>query len=98
MSDAQVSFWLIAMGVVDLIAVIVATLVLFTSDSPLAIMQKVGVAFLVLGLVVQLARSSHYLVHGFYPVDVYFPLWITKDIGAAVLIYYYSFIKIKGAA
>lgn len=95
MSDAQVAFWLVSVGVVDLLAVIVAAFVLFTEQSPLAPMQKVGVAFLVMGLVVQLARSSHYLMHGTYPVDNYFPLWITKDIGAIILIFFYTFIKPK---
>lgn len=95
MSDAQVSFWLVTMGIVDGVAVVIAMFVLFTNDSPLAPMQKIGIAFLVMGLVVQLSRSGHYLIHGFYPIDRYFPLWITKDVGAAILIYYYSFKKLR---
>jgi hypothetical protein len=52
---------------------------------------------MVFGLVVQVIRSIHFLQHGSYPVDHYFPMWLTKDIGACILIYYYSFIHGKGA-
>lgn len=95
MIDAQVSFWLIAMGILELIAVFVAIFVVFPSGYNLHPLLKTGFAFMVFGLVVQLIRSSHYLEFGAYPVDVYFPLWITKDIGAALLIYYFAFLHSK---
>lgn len=92
MTDQQVTFWLIAMGAVELVAVFVALFYVFLGDKGLHTVQKVGFAIMVFGLVVQLVRSLHYLQHGSYPVDHVFPMWITKDIGACILIYYYSFI------
>ena len=93
MSDKQVAMWLAIMLVIELVAVFVAFVYVFARDSNhLHIVQKVGFAFMVFGLVVQVVRSIHYLEHGFYPVDRIFPMWITKDIGACILIYYYSFL------
>jgi hypothetical protein len=96
MSDPQVAMWLILMGAFETVAVIIALFVVFPSEGvALHILQKIGFAFLVSGLVVQLVRSSHYLQFGIYPVDVLFPTWITKDIGACILVYYYAFVAPK---
>lgn len=96
MNDKQVAMWLSIMLVIELVAVFVAFIYVFARDSGhLHIVQKVGFASMVFGLVVQAVRSIHYLEHGFYPVDKIFPMWITKDIGACILIYYYSFIHPK---
>lgn len=92
MTDFQISFWLILMGVVELVAIFVAVFGVFLNDRGLHKIQKTGFALMVFGLLVQLFRSTHYLMHGSYPVDVHFPLWITKDIGASILIYYYAFL------
>lgn len=93
MSDKQVAVWLAVVMFFEVIAVFVALFYVFSrEDNGMHIVQKVGFALMVSGLVVQVVRSLHYLEHGAYPVDVYFPMWITKDIGAVVLIYYYSFI------
>lgn len=98
MNDKLLVMWLAGMLVIELIAIFVAFFYVFTNDdSGLHIVQKIGFASLVFGLVVQIIRSIHFLEHGFYPVDRYFPMWITKDIGACILIYYYSFIHGKGA-
>ena len=98
MNDKLLVMWLAGMLVVELVAVFVAFFYVFTrNDSSLHIVQKVGFASLVFGLVVQVIRSIHFLQHGYYPIDHYFPMWITKDIGACILIYYYSFIHGKGA-
>jgi hypothetical protein len=40
-------------------------------------------------------RTLHFFEHGFYPIDRYFPLWITKDIGICILIYFYAFVYPK---
>jgi len=53
-------------------------------------MVKLALLFLIAGLIVQIVRSVHYLHEGSYPVDKVFPLWITKDIGASLLIFYYA--------
>jgi hypothetical protein len=39
------------------------------------------------GLMVQVMRSLHFFEFGAYPVDTLFPLWITKDIGASIIIF-----------
>jgi hypothetical protein len=95
MTDYQVAFWLSAVGIVEVMAVLVAVFVVFTSENDWHPLLKLGFAFMVFGLVVQVVRSLHYLQHGHYPVDVYFPMWITKDIGAIMLIYYFAFIHPK---
>lgn len=96
MTDKQVAFWLIVMMIVEIFAVGIAFFCVFPQDSDhLHILQKIGFTLLVFGLVVQIVRSIHYLENGFYPIDVHFPLWISKDIGASVLIFYYAFINKK---
>jgi hypothetical protein len=96
MTDKQVAFWLVAVLVIELAAVFVAMFCVFLRHNPpMHYLQKIGFALLVCGLVVQVVRSLHYIEFGEYPEDVYFPLWITKDLGACVLIFYYAFIYPK---
>lgn len=96
MTDKQVAFWLIVMMVIEVFAVGIAFFYVFPQDSDhLHTLQKIGFTLLVFGLVVQIVRSIHYLENGFYPVDKYFPMWITKDLGGSILIYYYAFINKK---
>lgn len=95
MTDMQVAFWLIVIGALGVSAVLVAVFILFPSATDWHWMLKTGIAFMVFGLVVQIVRTLHYLEHGKYPVDVYFPMWATKDIGASILIYYFTFIHTK---
>lgn len=95
MTDTQVAFWLVSAGIVEVIAVFIAIFVVFPSDNDWHTLLKAGFALMVLGLVVQIVRSIHYLEHGYYPIDVYFPMWITKDIGASLLIYYFAFVHPK---
>lgn len=93
MNDAQVAVWLTVVMFFEVIAVCVAFFYVFAQDDAhMHVVQKIGFAFMVFGLVVQVVRSMHYLDFGYYPIDRYFPMWITKDIGAIILIYYYSFI------
>jgi hypothetical protein len=94
MSDPQVAMWLVIMGVADAFAVAIALFLVFPSEKrPLHWVQKLGFSFMIAGLIVQLVRSSHYIAHGAYPVDVLFPMWITKDVGACILVYFYAFIS-----
>lgn len=98
MTDHQIAFWLIFAGFFEIIAVFVAIFVVFPDEEKaLHILLKNGFAMMVLGLVVQIIRSIHYLQHGYYPTDYIFPMWLTKDIGATVIIYYYAFIHGKEA-
>lgn len=96
MTDTQIAFWLIFAGFFEIIAVVVALFVVFPDEEQnLHIVLKAGFAIMVMGIVVQIIRSTHYLQHGHYPIDYIFPMWITKDIGASVMIYYYAFIHGK---
>jgi len=96
MTDNQVAIWLTIMLVASLVFIVIAFVFVFLRDNEgMHILQKIGFASLVFVLVVQCVRSLHYLQHGSYPVDVYFPMWITKDIGICILIYYYAFIYPK---
>jgi hypothetical protein len=96
MSDTQVAMWLTISMVSSLFFIGIAFVFVFISGQDMHILQKVGFALLVFGLVVQVVRTVHYLEFGVYPVDHYFPMWLTKDIGIMTLIYYYSFIYPKG--
>lgn len=96
MNDKMVAMWLSIALVFQVIAIFTAFIYVFAkSDNGMHILLKVGFASMVFGLVVQIVRSIHYLDVGYYPIDHYFPLWITKDAGAVILIYYFSFIHPK---
>jgi hypothetical protein len=95
MSDTQIAMWLTLSMVASFFFIGIAFVFVFISGQDMHILQKVGFALLVFGLVVQVVRTVHYLKFGSYPVDHYFPMWLTKDIGIMALIYYYSFINPK---
>jgi hypothetical protein len=95
MSDAQVAMWLTISMVASFFFIGIAFVFVFISGQDMHMLQKVGFALLVFGLVVQVVRTVHYLKFGSYPVDQYVPLWLSKDIGIMALIYYYSFIHPK---
>lgn len=95
MIDAQVAFWLITVGVIEIAAVGVALFMVFPQGHALHWLLRWGFALMVGGVVVQIIRSMHYLEHGAYPIDIFFPTWILKDIGIAMHVYYYGFIHPK---
>ena len=95
MSDAQVAMWLTISMVASFFFIGIAFVFVFISGQDMHMLQKVGFALFVFGLVVQVVRTVHYLEFGSYPVDHYFPMWLTKDLGIMALIYYYSFIHPK---
>ena len=88
MSHAMVSFWLIAVMVISLAGLFLATVFIHTRhwhthDK----VFRIGFILLCLGLGVQTFRSLHFLQFGSYPVDFYFPTWIVKDVGFCMMIY-----------
>lgn len=96
MNDKQVAMWLTIALVFQVIAIGVAFIYVFANhDNGLHVLLKIGFASMVFGLVVQIVRSIHYLDNGFYPIDKFFPLWLGKDIGACILIYFYAFVYPK---
>lgn len=54
---------------------------------------KVGLILLTAGLIVQLSRTIHFFHYGKYPIDVGVPLWLAKDLGACMLIFYFTYWK-----
>jgi hypothetical protein len=46
-----------------------------------------GIYLCTFGLCVQVGRSMNYIKYNAYPVDEWFPFWITKDIGISVMLY-----------
>ena len=95
MNDAQVAMWLTISMVASFFFIAIAFVFVFISGQEMHILQKVGFALLVFGLVVQVVRSVHYLEFGSYPIDRHVPMWLSKDIGIMVLIYFYSFVNPK---
>ncbi len=47
----------------------------------------VGVLLCTFGLCVQVGRSMNYIKFNAYPVDEWFPFWVTKDIGISVMLF-----------
>lgn len=95
MNDAQVAMWLAIVGVAGIVAILIAVFLIFTGENDYHWMLKTGILFMVIGLGVQVVRSIHYLDHGYYPIDRFFPTWITKDIGSIFLVVYFAFIHPK---
>jgi len=88
MSHAMVSFWLISVMIVSLVALALAMMFIYsthwrTHDK----IFRIGFILTCLGLGVQTFRSIHFLQFGYYPIDYYFPTWIVKDVGISMMIY-----------
>lgn len=93
MTDSQVALWLVAVGTFELMALFLfSVFVIEGGVLNLHKILKLGLMMLSFGLVVQILRSIHYLNFGYYPVDRYVPLWAMKDIGGALILYYFSFV------
>jgi nitric oxide reductase large subunit len=88
MSTLMVEFWLLVVMAFSLIALAIATVLIYSPywqirDKPF----RVGFLLLCLGLGVQTFRSLHFLQFNSYPVDFYFPTWIVKDAGFCLIVY-----------
>ena len=46
-----------------------------------------GILLCTFGLCVQVGRSMNYIKYNAYPVDEWFPFWITKDIGISIMLF-----------
>ena len=80
--------WLMAILVMELIAVFTVAFLAFSGFfTDMRMLSKIGIFVLTTGLMVQVMRSLHFFEYGVYPVDTLFPLWITKDIGASIIIF-----------
>ena len=83
----SVGAWLLAVLVIELVAIVgVAYLAFSGFFEGMRIVAKIGVWVMTTGLMVQIMRSLHYFEFGAYPIDTIFPLWVTKDIGASLIV------------
>jgi hypothetical protein len=74
--------------VVELIAIFLVAFLAFAGFfTEMRMLSKIGIFVMTMGLMVQIMRSLHYFEYGAYPTDTLFPLWITKDIGASLIIF-----------
>jgi hypothetical protein len=80
--------WLLSVLVLELVAIFTVAFLAFSGFfTEMRMLSKVGIFVMTTGLMVQIMRSLHYVDYGAYPVDTLFPLWITKDIGASIIIF-----------
>jgi len=88
--------WLLSVLVIELIAVLTVAFLAFSGFfTEMRILSKIGIFVMTTGLMVQIMRSLHYVEYGSYPVDTFFPLWITKDIGASIIIFDLALLHFK---
>jgi len=84
----NVAGWLLAVLVLELIAIVLVAYLSFSGFfDGMRIVAKIGIWMMSTGLMVQSMRSLHYFEFGAYPVDTIFPLWVTKDIGASLIVF-----------
>jgi len=57
--------------------------------------HKVGLIVAVVGLVCQAFRNIEFLTTGISPHDSDLPLWILKDLGIAIIAYFYLYLGVK---
>jgi hypothetical protein len=80
--------WLMSILLIEMIAIFMVAFLAFTGFfTEMRMLSKIGIFVMTMGLMVQIMRSLHYFEFGAYPVDTFFPLWITKDIGASLIIF-----------
>lgn len=84
----NVGAWLFAVLIIELIAIVLVAYLSFSGFfDGMRVLAKIGIWLMTAGLMVQIMRSLHYFELGAYPVDTIFPLWVTKDIGASLIIF-----------
>jgi len=83
-----VTYWLIAVLIIELIAILTVAYLAFSGFFlDMRMFSKIGIFVLTTGLIVQIMRTLYFIDYGSYPVDSFFPLWITKDIGASIIVF-----------
>ena len=58
--------------------------------------HKIGMLVAVVGLVAQGARNIQFIYTGISPSDIDLPLWALKDLGIAIVAYFYLAKAIQG--
>ena len=84
----NVGAWLLAVLIIELVAIGLVAYLSFTGFfEPMRLLAKVGIWVMTVGLMVQIMRTLHFFEFGAYPVDTIFPMWVTKDLGASLLVF-----------
>lgn len=84
----NVGAWLLFVLIIELIAIVLVAYLSFSGFfHDMRLIAKIGIWVMTTGLMVQIMRSLHFFEFGAYPVDTIFPLWVTKDIGASLIIF-----------
>ena len=85
MSIAQ---WLLVVMVIETVAILCAAWLAFGGFfRGMRLLAKIGIFLMTMGLMVQVTRTLFFVEHGYAPVDSFFPMWATKDIGSSILIF-----------
>jgi hypothetical protein len=88
--------WLLSVLVIELFAILTVAFLAFSGFfTEMRMLSKIGIFVMTMGLMVQIMRSLHYFEYGSYPIDTLFPLWITKDIGASIIIFDLALLHFK---
>lgn len=83
----NVGVWLFIVLLIEIAAILaVAYLSFIGFFEPMRALTKAGLWMMTFGLMVQIVRTLHYFEFGSYPVDTFFPIWVTKDLGASLLV------------
>ena len=88
--------WLLSVLIIELVAILTVAFLAFSGFfSDMRMFSKIGIFVMTSGLMVQIMRTLYFLDYGSYPVDTFFPLWITKDIGASIIIFDLAILHFK---
>lgn len=84
----SVGAWLMTVLIIELVAIACVACLAFSGFfTGMRLLTKLGVFFMTTGLIVQIVRTLHYFEFGAYPIDTFFPLWVTKDLGISLVIF-----------
>jgi hypothetical protein len=84
----SVGGWLMLVLIVELVAILCVAYLSFSGFfKTMRLLAKVGIFLMTTGLMVQIVRTLHFFEFGTYPVDTFFPLWVTKDLGISLVIF-----------
>lgn len=97
MIDYYVAIWLSVVALFEVPAIAAAMLMalddrIYKNDNILLF----GFALMTLGMMAQIYRTIHYFKYGAYPIDVFFPLWVLKDIGFSIFTLRFAQLLIRG--
>lgn len=83
----MIALWLKAVIVISIPAVLfVLWWFVFGKREEKRILRELALTFAAFGLTVQTFRSVYFFEHGHYPVDIGWPMWVTKDIALCLFI------------